>query len=422
MAILTPTRAVRDTPARPAVRDSVAAWLAHPLADAALVVVPTILLLGLGTLMVWSASTVYGYVRFGDSSFFLWRQLGWVAVGLAAAAVASRIPTERLRAFGWVFYALAAVLILLTFTPLGYSLNGNRNWLNFGGSSMTRLQPSELAKLALIAWGATILATKRRLLHQPGHLLVPFLPGSLVLMGLVVLQRDLGTATILGAIVLAVLWCVGAPLRVLGGMLAVVGAGAAALVAASPGRMARILGFLDPAADPTGINHQPQQALYGLASGGWWGRGLGESRMKWGGLVEAHTDYVLAIIGEELGLFGTLSVLALFMVLGYAGFRIALRAPTMYARILAGGITSWFMLQAAVNVMVVLRMAPVIGVPLPLVSYGGSALLANLLGLGILVSCALEEPDARAWLTRHRSKKGPGKRLSAVFWGRRPAT
>lgn len=422
MAILTPTRASHGTPARPALKDSAAAWLAHPLADAALVVVPALLLLGLGTLMVWSASTVFAYVRFGDSSFFLWRQLGFIAVGVVAGAVLTRIPTERLKALGWVFYVLAAVLILLTFTPLGYSLNGNRNWLNFGGSSMTRLQPSELAKLALIAWGATILATKRKLLDRPGHLLVPFLPGALLLMGLVVLQRDLGTATILGAIVLAVLWCVGAPLRVLAGMLAVVGAGVAVLVATSPGRVARILGFLDPSADPTGINHQPQQALYGLASGGWWGRGLGESRMKWGSLVEAHTDYVLAIIGEELGLFGTLSVLFLFTVLGYAGFRIALRASTMYARILAGGITSWFMLQAAVNVMVVLRMAPVLGVPLPLVSYGGSALLANLMGLGILVACALEEPDARAWLTRHRSRKGPRKRHSAVFWGRRPTT
>ena len=421
MAILTPMRAPRDAPARPALKDSAAAWLAHPLADLALVIVPAVLLLGLGTLMVWSASTVFGYVQFGDSSFFLRRQLQFLGVGVVAAVVLSRVPTDRLRALGWLSYLLAAVLILLTFTPLGYSLNGNRNWLNFGGP-MLRLQPSELAKLAIIAWGASVLVAKRKLLDRPQHLLVPFLPGSLLLMGLVVLQRDLGTAIILGAIVLAVLWCVGAPLRVLGGMLAVVGAGAAGLVATNPGRSARILGFLDPSSDLTGINHQPQQALYGLASGGWWGRGLGESRMKWGSLVEAHTDYVLAIIGEELGLFGTLSVLALFMVLGYAGFRIALRASTMYARILAGGITSWFMLQAAVNVMVVLRMAPVVGVPLPLVSYGGSALLANLMGLGVLVACAREEPDARAWLARHRSRKGPRKRLSAVFWGRRHAT
>jgi len=425
MAILTPNRPPRQ-PARPraGARRPLAlqasAWLGHPVADMVLVTVPTFLLLALGTLMVWSASTVFGYTQFQNAYYFLQRHVAFLVVSLVGGFIVSRVPTERIRALGWIVFAVSGLLLALTFTPLGYGVGGNKNWLNFGGSgSMIRLQPSELAKLAIVVWGAAVLSNKRRLLDQPRHLLVPFVPLSLLLIGLVVLQRDLGTAVILGGLVIAVLWCVGAPWRVLGLLAAFVAGAVGLLVLVSPSRLARISGFLDPAADPTGINHQPLQALYGLATGGWWGVGLGYSRQKWGSLSEAHTDYVLAIVGEELGLVGTLSVLALFVVLGFAGVRIALRSSTFFSRLTAAGITSWFMMQALVNVMVVMRLIPVLGVPLPFVSYGGSALLANLLALGVLVACAREEPEARAWLARRARRRAPRRRLSAVLPGRR---
>lgn len=426
MAILTPTRPPRrDARARAvsrisALTDTVSDWLAHPLASLVLLVVPAFLLLALGTIMVLSASSVFAYTRYGNAYYFVTRQAFFLVGGLIAAVILARLPTETLRRLGWPIFLLAGVLLALTFTPLGYELNGNRNWLNFGsGSLMPRIQPSEFAKLAIICWGASVLVAKRRLLDQPKHLLVPFLPLSLLLVGLVILQHDLGTAIVLSGVVVAVLWCVGAPLRVLGSMVAIVGTAAAFLVATSPSRLQRIAGFLDPSVDPTGINHQPNQALYGLATGGWLGVGLGAGRQKWGSLSEAHTDYVLAVIGEEMGLLGTLAVMGLFLVLGYAGFRIALRTSTFYARIVAAGITCWFMMQALVNVMVVLKMLPVLGVPLPLVSYGGSALLANLMALGVLVACAREEPETKAWLARLRKKKGSRRRLSAVLPGHR---
>ncbi|MFP5416807.1 MAG: putative lipid II flippase FtsW [Actinomycetes bacterium] len=425
MAILTPSRPPRASSGKPGLASqgslatTASQWLAHPMADVVLVTVPALLLMSLGVIMVWSASTVFSYTQFGNAFYFLQRHVVFMVVALAAGWVASRLPTEKLRALGWAVYILAGLLLVLTFTPLGYGVGGNKNWLNFGGpGSMIRLQPAEFAKLAIVVWGACVLANKRALLDRPKHLLVPFLPFSLVLIALVVLQRDLGTALVLGALVLAVLWCVGAPLRVLGALAAMVAGGVGVLVATNPHRLARIFGFLDPAADPTGINHQPLQALYGLATGGWFGVGLGASRQKWGKLSEAHTDYVLAIIGEELGLVGTLAVLCLFIVLGWGGVRIALRSSTFFGRLIAAGVTSWLMLQALVNVMVVLRLLPVIGVPLPFVSYGGSALLANAIALGILVACAREEPDAQAWLARRARSRRPRRRRSAVLPGR----
>ncbi len=422
MAILTPIRKPGSASRRGAagVRDSASDFLAHPLADALLVIVPALLLLGLGTLMVWSASTVYSYARWGDAYYFMKRQVAFVAVGLGVAYIASRVSPERLRKLGWLLFLGVGIGLVLTFLPgLGVAKKGNQNWIGVPGFDMLRIQPSEFAKLAIVLWGGSLMSAKRKLLDQPKHLLIPFLPFTLLIVGLVIMQEDLGTAIILGAVVLAVLWCVGAPWQVLGSLFATVATGALVLALTSASRIARILAFFDPTSDPTGRNYQPNQALYGLATGGWWGVGLGQSRQKWGTLSEAHTDYILAIVGEELGLIGTLFTMLLFLVLGYAGFRIALRAATPYTRIVAGGITSWFMVQAGINVMVVLKMLPVLGVPLPLVSYGGSSLLASLAGVGVLVSCALHEPDAVAWRTNHRLTRKPRRRLSAVLPGQR---
>lgn len=387
-------------------RSLVVQWLAHPQASYYLVLVPSVLLLALGLMMVLSASSVYAEVRFGNAYYFVTRQVVFLVLGGALAWWLSRTTPRRLKMLGWVAIVGTLVLQVLTFTALGFENNGNRNWVEFG-TSLFRLQPSEFGKLAIVLWGADLLARKRKLLEQPKHLLIPFVPVSTLLIGLVVLQSDLGTGMVMGSLVLAVLWLVGANWKVLGSLVGFVALLVAGLVAASPHRMGRILGFLDQDLDPLGVNHQPIKAMFALASGGWWGLGLGASRQKWGGLVESHTDYVLAVIGEELGLVGTLVVLALFLVLGYAGFRIALRSDIRFCRYLSSGITAWFMIQALVNIAVVLRMVPVLGVPLPLLSYGGSALLANLCALGMLLACARQEPEARSFTTRKRRRATP---------------
>lgn len=396
-------------------RSLVVEWLAHPQASFYLVLVPAVLLLGLGSLMVLSASSVYAEVRFDDAYYFFKRHIVFMVLGGIAAAVLALSSAQRLKIFGWLAIVGAFAAQLLTFTSLGWAKNGNKNWVELG--ALGRIQPSEFAKLAIVLWGADVLARKYKMLGQPRHLLVPFVPVSVLLIGLVVLQRDLGTGMVLGAIVLAVLWFVGSSWKVLASILAMVGSVVGALVINNHHRMDRILGFLNPDADPLGVNHQPIKAMMALASGGWWGLGLGASRQKWGGLVESHTDYVLAVIGEELGLVGTLVVLALLLVLGYAGFRIAMRSDILFCRFAAGGVSSWLMIQALVNVMVVLRMVPVLGVPLPLLSYGGSALIANLCAIGILLACARLEPAARALSTRRKQRKA--LQVSAILPGRR---
>jgi cell division protein FtsW len=363
------------------------------------------LLLALGMMMVLSASSVYAFTRWGDAYYFVKRQVVFLIIGGAFAFVLAKLQPRHLKMFGWALVLGALVLQLLTFTRLGFANNGNTNWVQFG-STWFRIQPSELAKLAIVVWGADVMTRKHKLLADPKHLLVPFLPMSLVLIALVVLQDDLGTGMIMGSLVLVTLWYVGASWKILLGLVAAVSAMVGALVVASPNRMSRIFGFFNQSVDPLGVNNQPIKAIFALASGGWWGLGLGASRQKWGGLVESHTDYVLAVIGEELGLVGTLSVLALFLVLGYAGFRIAMRSDDRFCRYLAAGVTSWFMIQALMNIAVVLRMIPVLGVPLPLLSYGGSALMSNLMGLGVLLACALQEPDARAYARKRRRRKG----------------
>ena len=408
--------AILDTPleqkkkatkaAAPRARTSlIADALAHPRASYYLVLVPTVLLLALGMMMVLSASSVLGSVRFDDPYYFVKRQVFFLMVGGLAAFVLSKSNTRTLRILGWVLVVVSLGLQILTFTPLGWGeAKGNRNWVQFG-TSFFRIQPSELAKLAIIVWGADLLARKQKLLDQPKHLLIPFLPVSALLIGLVVLNRDLGTGMVMGAIVMAMLWHVGASWRMLGSIAAGVVAVVVALIAPTINRMDRILGFFNAEHDVMGVNLQPLRGVFALASGGWWGLGLGASRQKWGSLAEAHTDYVLAIVGEELGLIGTLVVLGLFLVLGYAGFRIALRSDILFCRYMSAAITAWLMIQALVNIMVVLRMIPVFGVTLPLLSYGGSGLMANLAAIGMLLACAKLEPQARK-LAERKSRKG----------------
>lgn len=401
---------------------AIKSWLSHPMANIVLVFVPTLVLLVLGVLMVWSASTVYGHVQFGSSVYFLKRQLAWLAVGVVAALIIVWFPLERLRQLSPLFFVIAALAMSATFIPgVRHCIKGNCNWIKIGPESMMlRFQPAELAKLAIIVFAAAVWVNKDKLLTQPKHLLVPVLPFSLLMIFVVVVvQHDMGTGVLLTMILMLMLWTVGASWRVLGSILGVGALGAAVLVAFNLNRMERFWAFLNPEADPTGANHQANQAQYGLASGGWFGVGIGESRQKWGYLAESHTDYVLAVTGEEMGWLGVMLVIVMFLSLGFGGLRIAVNSSTFYGQLVAGGITGWITLQALINMLVVFRWLPVIGVPLPFMSYGGSALLVTLMAVGMLINIARHEPEAKRWWRQHRPVKQPRRRLTAVVPGAR---
>ena len=412
-------RRSRNATRRPTSTIEVLRWLRsmldRPLTSYHLVLGSVALLLIVGVMMVLSASSVNAYLTLGDSYFYVKRQLIFLGVGVLGAFVIMKLPLSTLRLLSWFGVALATILLILTYTPLGVSVNGNRNWL-YLGSSLFSIQPAEFAKLAMIVWGADMLARKYRLLDQPKHLLVPFLPVSAVLILLVLFQGDAGTAVVMAVIAVGMLWVVGAPLRVLMALASAGVAGVIAIFVTSPVRMRRLAAFLDPTLDLTGANHQANAGMFAIASGGWWGVGLGASRQKWGSLPEAHTDFIFAVLGEEFGLFGSLVVLAMIGILGYAGIRIATHADDLFVRYAAGGITAWFMVQALINLAVVLRLLPIAGVPLPLVSDGGSALIATLLAVGVLLMCARREPEARRLLARKAMRPQP--RMTTVVGSR----
>ena len=379
---------------------SVRQALDRPLTSYHLVLGCTALLLALGLVMVLSASSVYSFTTHGSPYYVFTHQAVWVAIALPLGWVASRLP---LRWLGWLAYPgllLSVGLIALTYHPsLGVLVNGNRNWLAIGPLT---LQPSELAKLALVVWAAYLYARKDALLDSWRHLLVPVLPVSAVVVGLVVGQGDLGTALVLLAIVLGLLWVVGAPARFFVVAALAVSALAFYLAAQEPYRVRRLTGFLNPFEDYQVGGWQAAHGFFALASGGWWGVGIGASRQKWGALPAAHTDFIFAVIGEELGLFGTLVVLALFLTLAYAGIRIAVRAKDPFVRYVSAGVTVWLLAQALINIGAVVGLVPVIGIPLPLVSYGGSAMLPTVVALGMLLGFARAEPGA---LTELRSRR-----------------
>jgi cell division protein FtsW len=379
--------------------------LRRPLASYYLILGSAGLLLTLGLIMVFSASSVYSLRHHGSSYYIVTRQLAWFVAALPVAFVISRMSPRTIRRLGLPLLLVSLALLVLTYVPgIGEEVRGNRNWIDFGGPF--RIQPSELAKLGLVLWAAAVLAGKGRLLRQWRHLIVPFLPVALAVVALTVGQGDLGTAVILMGVVLTMLWIVGVPSWLFSlavGTAAVVGV---YFVMAAEHRLDRVRLFLDPFADVDNRTFQAAHSIYAFSNGGWWGRGLGGSVQKWGGLPEAHTDFIFAIIGEELGLPGTLMVIALFLVLGYSGIRIAWNAREPFVRLAAAGITGWLLIQALVNMGSVLAVLPIVGVPLPLVSYGGSALVPMLVAVGVLVSFARQEPRARAALAARRERGG----------------
>jgi len=379
--------------------------LDRPLTSYYLLLGASTLLLTIGLMMVLSASSVYSYKVFDSSYRIFTKQLMWVGLGLPAAFLASRLPHRFIRRLAWPGLIGSMALLALTMTGLGKEVNGNTNWLALGPFT---IQPSEFAKLAVILWCADLYARKEKLLGDWKHTLIPVLPVTGLLTGLVILGGDLGTALVLFAIVLGMLWVVGAPARLFGLMLLVVSVLALYLAGTSQERLERLTNFVDPFKNYEGAGWQAAHGLFAMSSGGWFGKGISASQQKWGSLPEAHTDFIFAVLGEELGLVGTLLVLGLFLTIAYAGIRVALRTTDPFVRYMAAGITVWLTAQMMINVGMVLALLPVIGIPLPLVSYGGSALLPSLVALGLLVSFARTEPGAAAALRARRRRRPAG--------------
>ncbi|MER6265731.1 putative lipid II flippase FtsW [Streptomyces sp900105755] len=400
-------RASRDNPLRRFYTRAHRAW-DRPLTAYYLILGGSLLIIVLGLVMVYSASQITALQMSLPGSFFFRKQFLAACIGGVLLFVASRMPVKLHRALAYPILAGAVFLMALVQVPgIGMSVNGNQNWISLGGSF--QIQPSEFGKLALVLWGADLMARKqeKRLLNQWKHMLVPLVPVSFLLLGLIMLGGDMGTAIILTAILFGVLWLAGAPTRLFAGVLSIAGVLGVILIKTSPNRMARLacIGATEPRSGVADC-WQAVHGIYALASGGLFGSGLGASVEKWGQLPEAHTDFIFAVTGEELGLAGTLSVLALFAALGYAGIRVAGRTEDPFVRYAAGGVTTWITAQAVINIGAVLGLLPIAGVPLPLFSYGGSALLPTMFAIGLLIAFARDEPAARAALAMRQPRFG----------------
>lgn len=394
-------------------RPAVLGWYAaarqaldRPLTAYYLLLGASALLLTIGLVMVLSASSVYSYRQNdGNSYAVVTRQLMWVVVAVPCAFIASRLPYSVLRRFAWLGLLVAIVLLALTQTALGVTVNGNKNWLGIGPF---QIQPAEIAKLAIVLWAAHIYARKDKRLGSFHEVVMPVVPGLLAVIGLVVFGKDLGTALVLFAILLAMLWVVGAPGRLFAFMLTAVGTVALALASTSSERLERITNFADPFKDFHNAGWQPAHGLYALSTGGVFGQGIGSSRQKWGDLPEAHTDFIFAVLGEELGLIGTLLVVGLFLTIAFAAIRVATHTEDPFVRYMTFGIVVWLLGQMIINVGMVLALLPVIGIPLPLVSYGGSALVPSLVALGLLIGFARREPEAARALRQRKKDRSAG--------------
>ncbi|MGW8565789.1 putative lipid II flippase FtsW [Isoptericola sp. NPDC055881] len=367
-----------------------------------LLVGATGLLLVIGLVMVLSSSTVTSIAEGGSPYTAFVNQARYALIGLPLMLLAARLPVRWYKRLAWpaLIVALGLLAAVLFF---GTAVNGNQNWLPLGP---VRIQPSELAKLALAVWLGAVLGRKQRLLGSWAQALVPGALGLAAVLGLVMMGHDLGTALIIALLGLGAYWVSGAPAS----MLALGGAGAALLVGwafivnqGSSDRLDRILATYGSACDAASECYQSIHGLYGLATGGLFGVGLGASREKWKYLPEAHNDFIFSVIGEELGLLGTLLVLALFAVLGVAMARVVRRHPDPFVKITTAAVGCWVVGQAFVNIGVVTAVLPVIGVPLPLVSAGGSALITTMMALGMVISFARTEPGAAEALAARRS-------------------
>jgi len=386
------------------------AFLDRPLTDFYLVLGTTTLLLTLGLVMVLSTSSAYGLMKGISPWAGLQHQLLGVLIGLPCMWLAARSAPARFRAAAYPLMFIS--LLGLAVVPfIGVTVDGGARWLQIGP---LQVQPSELAKFAFVLWGADLLARKEKLgqLNEWRQLLIPLVPGVALMGLLVMLGDDLGTTFMLLIIFLALLWIIGTPARLMLALLALIGLMLLMLIVVQPYRMERLLGFWHPGGSPTGPQQQSIQGKWAVGSGGWFGVGLGASREKWGWVPDSTTDFIFAILGEELGLVGTLCVTFLYGGLAYGGLRIARRVDDTFMRLAAGAATAWIVVQALVNICAVIDLLPITGVPLPLVSEGLSSLLVTMVALGMLMSFAKREPGAQQAL----AEAGPGAGLRVLSW------
>ena len=394
--------------------------VAYPL------LVAVIALVAIGVVMVYSASSVRSYISTSDPGSQGLQQGIWAALGLVLMVGASRTDFRLLRHLAIPVFVLTLGLLVIVLIPgIGTSAFGSRRWLYLPG--MGGFQPAELAKLAICLYLAHWLDRRGAEARGLWNGLVPFVllvaPGFL----LIALEPDLGTAGVYAAASLAIFFMAGANLLYLGAVGAAVMGAAYLMVTQTAYQLQRIDSFLDPFRDPLKSGYNAVQSLMALALGGITGAGLGASRQKYLYLPAPSTDFIFAIIGEEWGLIGTLTVLALFVMVAYQGYRIAITAPDTFSGLLAAGITTWLIAQACINMMVVTALLPVTGIPLPFISYGGSALIINLVAVGILLSISRETTqtgslldavfgvgrrDRRAHLPRAGRRKGTARRAA----------
>ena len=372
-------------------------------------------LLLFGDIMVFSAAQVTGLTDAGSSFAISWKQILVSVAALPIAWLIARFPLASLRLLAkWGLFGAVGIMLLLI--PFGKSVNGNTNWIDLG---FTDFQPSEVAKVFLILWAAFII---ERNIRKPMQTVKSLLFGFGIVLLIVLIGQDLGSAVVIGLILATLLYLAGAELRLIAGLASFGMMGIALLIASQPYRMDRFTAFLHPFADGVYMNAgwQPAHSLMALASGGLFGSGLGASKQKWGNLAEAHTDFIFSVIGEELGLFGTMSVLLALALLVYSIIKISLSAKDEFSKYIGLGIAFWIGIQSLINLASATSLIPVVGVTLPLISYGGSSLIALVGGLGFVAGIALRNPEVASevnvrWplsATRKKSAKQVSRRES----------
>lgn len=369
-----------------------------------LIIWSTAFLCALGLTMVLSSSTVKSLQESGNTYSIFIKQFFFLILGSSAAYWAFKVKGLIWPQIARYALSISIVILLLPFVPfLGKNINGNRNWIEIAGFT---LQPSEFAKLGLILWCALRLRT---LGQVPGSKNLIFLiaPGLVTIELLILLERDLGTALLVLIIFGGILFISGAPIKNFLGLLALGAIVGTAFILSSDYRMSRFAALFNPFDERyyKFSGWQPAHSIMGLASGGLWGSGLGASKQKWANLAEAHTDFIFSVIGEELGLLGTLLVLALYAALIYSILRVAIKTKDDFSRYATAGIACWFIAQVVINIGSVTSVIPVIGVTLPFISYGGSSLLANLIAIGFVLGVARRTPEISEGIKASRMRK-----------------
>ena len=394
MGVASATTAVRRLAASRREREEGRAQPKTPVTGGFLALAAVVVVLDIvGLAMVLSASSVHDLRVYHSAWYSFIRQLIYVVVGAGVMLIAIRVDYRRWRKLAAPLLGVCLVLQLAVLVPgVGVRVSGSARWL---GAGPLQFQPSEITKLALALFAADVLCRRAGRVRDGAYALMPVLAAFAAVGLLVMAQPDMGTTLVMACIVLGMLYVGGVPFISMFGLLVTGVLAAVVLGLAEPYRRARMFAFVHPLADKSNTGYQSVQGLVALSAGGLFGRGLGASRAKWGFLPNAHTDFIFAIIGDELGLVGTVLVVGLFAAFAVLGVRAAVRAPDRFGALLAAGITAWIVGQAIINIGAVIGLLPVTGVPLPFVSYGGTSLVIAMGAVGVLLNVARQGRSTR---------------------------